>query len=103
MTGLLRIPRRVRHELKFRRARVEAVEQLTPVLKRIVLTGSTLRSRPADEKARLAASVEATVWPWVASGAVRAQVEATFHLTEAAAAHAHLEAGAHVGKVVLLP
>ena len=38
----LRQPRRVRHELKFRRARVEAVEQLTPVLKRIVLTGEEL-------------------------------------------------------------
>ena len=38
----LRLPRRVRHELKFRRARVERVEQLTPVLKRIVLTGAKL-------------------------------------------------------------
>jgi NADPH-dependent ferric siderophore reductase len=40
--ALLRQPRRVRHELKFRRARVEAVEQLTPVLTRIVLTGDEL-------------------------------------------------------------
>ncbi len=79
------------------------IDLMRIMLKRIVLTGSTLRSRPADEKARLAAAVEATVWPWVASGAVRAQVEATFPLAEAAAAHAHLEAGAHVGKVVLLP
>lgn len=39
----LRLPRRVRHELKFRRARVEAVEQLTPALKRIVLTGEELQ------------------------------------------------------------
>lgn len=38
----LRLPRRVRHELKFRRARVEMIEQLTPVLKRIVLTGDEL-------------------------------------------------------------
>lgn len=79
------------------------IDLMRIMLKRIVLTGSTLRSRPADEKARLAAAVEATVWPWVASGAVRAQVEATFPLAEADAAHAHLEAGAHVGKVVLLP
>ncbi|MFY0398263.1 NAD(P)H-quinone oxidoreductase [Brevundimonas naejangsanensis] len=79
------------------------VDLMRIMLKRIVLTGSTLRSRPADEKARLAAAVEATVWPWVASGAVKAQVEATFPLAEAAAAHARLEAGAHVGKVVLLP
>lgn len=79
------------------------VDLMRVMLKRIVLTGSTLRSRPADEKARLAVAVEATVWPWVTSGAVKAQVEATFPLAEAAAAHAHLEAGAHVGKVVLLP
>nr|WP_312052136.1 NAD(P)H-quinone oxidoreductase [Brevundimonas diminuta] len=79
------------------------IDLMRIMLKRIVLTGSTLRSRPADEKARLAAAVEATVWPWVASGAVRAQVEATFPLAEAVAAHAHLEAGAHVGKIVLLP
>ena len=79
------------------------VDLMRIMLKRIILTGSTLRSRPADEKARLAAAVEATVWPWVTSGAVKAQVEATLPLAEAAAAHAHLEEGAHVGKVVLLP
>lgn len=71
------------------------------MMKRIVLTGSTLRARPADEKARLIAAVEATVWPWVTSGAVRPPVEATFPLAEAALAHLRLEAGEHVGKVVL--
>lgn len=81
-------------------ARAE-IDLMRVMLKRIVLTGSTLRSRPADEKARLAAAVEGTVWPWVASGAVRPQVEATFPLDQAAAAHARLEAGAHVGKIVL--
>jgi len=70
--------------------------------KRGVVTGSTLRPRPADEKARLAAAVEATVWPWIAAGKVRPQVDATFPLAEAAKAHAHLEAGDHVGKIVLL-
>jgi putative PIG3 family NAD(P)H quinone oxidoreductase len=71
------------------------------MMKRIVLTGSTLRSRPADEKARLAAAVEATVWPWVASGAVRPPLEATFPLEQADQAHLRLEAGHHIGKVVL--
>ena len=71
------------------------------MVKRLVLTGSTLRSRPADEKARLAAAVETTVWPWVASGAVRPRVEATFPLEKAALAHLRLEAGDHVGKIVL--
>lgn len=71
------------------------------MMKRLVLTGSTLRARPADEKARLIAAVEARVWPWVESGAVRPPVEAVFPLEKAAAAHLLLEAGGHVGKVVL--
>ncbi|MFN3667732.1 MAG: NAD(P)H-quinone oxidoreductase [Brevundimonas sp.] len=71
------------------------------MMKRITLTGSTLRSRPADEKARLIAAVEAAVWPWVAAGAVSPPVEATFPLERASAAHLRLEAGGHVGKIVL--
>ncbi len=71
------------------------------MMKRITLTGSTLRARPADEKARLIAAVETTVWPWVLSGAVRPPVEATFPLEQASAAHLRLEAGGHVGKIVL--
>ncbi|MGZ9114690.1 MAG: NAD(P)H-quinone oxidoreductase [Brevundimonas sp.] len=71
------------------------------MMKRIVLTGSTLRARPADEKARLIAAVEATAWPWVTSGEVRPPIEATFPLEQASAAHLALEAGGHVGKIVL--
>ena len=71
------------------------------MLKRLILTGSTLRSRPADEKARLTAAVEATAWPWVASGKVKPPVQAVFALEQAADAHAELEAGGHIGKIVL--
>ena len=70
--------------------------------KRLVVTGSTLRPRDADEKARLAAEVERTAWPWVLDGRVRPPIDCVFPLEEAGAAHAHLEAGGHVGKVVLL-
>jgi putative PIG3 family NAD(P)H quinone oxidoreductase len=77
------------------------VDLLRIMMKQVVLTGSTLRRRPADEKARLAAAVERTVWPWVASGAVRPPVEATFPLDQANLAHLRLEAGEHVGKIVL--
>ncbi|MBO9547684.1 NAD(P)H-quinone oxidoreductase [Caulobacter sp.] len=69
--------------------------------KRAVITGSTLRPRSADEKARLAAEVERVAWPWVAAGKLKPIVDETFPLTDAAKAHAHLEAGEHVGKVVL--
>ncbi|KQY28809.1 NAD(P)H-quinone oxidoreductase [Caulobacter sp. Root487D2Y] len=70
--------------------------------KRAVITGSTLRPRSADEKARLAAEIERVVWPWIAAGKLKPVIDATFPLEEAAKAHAHLEAGEHVGKVVLL-
>jgi putative PIG3 family NAD(P)H quinone oxidoreductase len=69
--------------------------------KRAVVTGSTLRPRDADEKARLAAEVERVVWPWIAAGEVKAKVDKVFPLADAAAAHAYLEGGSHVGKVVL--
>ncbi len=69
--------------------------------KRAVITGSTLRPRSADEKARLAAEVERVAWPWVAAGKLKPLIDATFPLADASKAHAHLEAGEHVGKVVL--
>ena len=69
--------------------------------KQAVITGSLLRPRDADEKARLAAEVERVAWPWIAAGKVRPPIAATFPLAQAGAAHAALEAGGHVGKVVL--
>ena len=72
------------------------------MIKRALVTGSTLRPRDADEKARLAAAVEAVVWPWIAAGKLAPQIDKTFPLAEAAAAHAYLEGGSHVGKVMLI-
>jgi putative PIG3 family NAD(P)H quinone oxidoreductase len=69
--------------------------------KRAVVTGSTLRPRSADEKARLASEVERVVWPWIEAGKVKPQVDSTFPLAQAAQAHARLENGAHVGKIIL--
>jgi putative PIG3 family NAD(P)H quinone oxidoreductase len=71
------------------------------MLKRAVITGSTLRPRPADEKARLAAEVERVAWPWIAAGRIRPLIDHTLPLAEAAQAHADLEGGAHLGKIVL--
>jgi NADPH:quinone reductase len=69
--------------------------------KRAVITGSTLRPRSADEKARIAAAVEATVWPWIEAGKVKPHIAKTYPLAQAAGAHAFLETGQHVGKIVL--
>ncbi|CAN5905575.1 NAD(P)H-quinone oxidoreductase [soil metagenome] len=71
------------------------------MMKRATVTGSTLRPRSADEKARLAAAIEATVWPWIEAGKVKPRIDAVFPLADAGKAHAHLEGGAHVGKVML--
>jgi len=69
--------------------------------KRLVITGSTLRPRDADEKARIAAAVERVVWPWIEAGKIKTVIDRTYPLAQAGAAHARLEAGGHVGKVVL--
>ena len=69
--------------------------------KRLIITGSTLRPRDADEKARLAGEIERVVWPWIAAGRVKPIIDKVFPLADAAAAHAWLESGAHLGKVVL--
>ena len=71
------------------------------MMKRLVITGSTLRPRPADEKARLAAEVERVVWPWIEAGKLKAVVDHTFPLAEAAKAQATLEGGSHLGKIIL--
>lgn len=77
------------------------VDLLQLMLKQAVLTGSTLRRRSSDEKARLTSAIESLVWPWIVSGAVRPPVDETFSLEQAALAHLRLEAGEHVGKIVL--
>ncbi|RJK97497.1 NAD(P)H-quinone oxidoreductase [Vallicoccus soli] len=70
--------------------------------KRAALLATSLRSRPVAEKAAVVASVREHVWPLVAAGALRPVVDRRFPLADAAAAHAHLESGTHVGKVLLV-
>lgn len=69
--------------------------------KRLTVTGSTLRPRPAEDKARLARAVEETVWPWIEAGRVLPVIDSVFPLAEVEQAHARLEAGGHFGKVML--
>jgi putative PIG3 family NAD(P)H quinone oxidoreductase len=77
---------------------------LAPVmLKRLTLTGSTLRARPVAQKAALAAAVQNHVWPLVAAGRVRPVIHARFPLEQAASAHRLMEASSHIGKIVLVP
>jgi putative PIG3 family NAD(P)H quinone oxidoreductase len=69
--------------------------------RRLTLTGSTLRPRSNTFKALLAQEIAAYAWPFVESGQLRPVMDQTFALTDAAAAHARMEAGAHIGKIVL--
>ena len=77
---------------------------LMPVmLKRLTYTGSTLRTRPASFKARIATELEAQVWPHIESGRIRVVTHRTFPLADAAQAHAMMESAGHVGKILLVP
>jgi len=69
--------------------------------RRITLTGSTLRPRSNEFKGLLADEIHKTVWPLVADGLLRPVMDMAFPLPEAAAAHTRMEAGAHIGKIVL--
>jgi NADPH:quinone reductase len=69
--------------------------------RRLTLTGSTLRPRSNAFKALLAHEIAENAWPFVESGQLRPVMDQTFPLAQAAAAHARMEAGSHIGKIVL--
>lgn len=73
------------------------------MMRRLTLTGSTLRPRSDAFKALLADEIHRTVWPYVASGELRPTMAKSFPLADAAAAHALMESGNFVGKIVLVP
>jgi NADPH2:quinone reductase len=72
------------------------------MMKRLTLTGSTLRPRTRAAKAGFARALETQVWPLLAAGKVKVVMDSTFALAKAADAHRRLETGAHIGKVVLV-
>lgn len=71
------------------------------MMKRLTLTGSTLRPRSDSFKSALADEIAANAWPLFATGELSPVMDMTFPLAEAAAAHARMEAGEHIGKIVL--
>ena len=73
------------------------------MFKRLTLTASTLRGRPADEKARLTGAIADRAWDWFTDGTIRMPIDRRFPLEQASAAHAWLEQGNQFGKVVLIP
>ena len=71
------------------------------MLKRLTLTGSTLRPRSIEEKASLARTLREKVWPLIEAGRVKPLIDTVFPLKDAARAHALMEKSSHIGKIVL--
>jgi NADPH2:quinone reductase len=69
--------------------------------RRLLITGSTLRPRPLAFKAAIAAKLKAIVWPLIEAGAIKPVIHSVFPAAQAAQAHALMESGEHVGKIVL--
>jgi NADPH2:quinone reductase len=80
---------------------VVTVDMMRVMLKRLVLTGSTLRIRPTEIKGGIARAVETNVLPLLADGRVRVVLDRTYPLGNAADAHARMESSQHIGKIVL--
>ena len=72
------------------------------MMKRLILTGSTLRPQSTERKALLADELHRYVWPDVEAGRLKPVMDESFPLADAARAHAHMEAGDHIGKIVLI-
>lgn len=83
-------------------ARAE-IDLMRVMLKKLTITGSTLRARPDAEKARIAAAVEAHVWPWLIGAKMRAAIDSVYSFSRAEEAHVRMQASAHSGKIMLVP
>jgi NADPH2:quinone reductase len=87
--------------IAFQKGSKVEVDLLPVMLKRLTLTGSTLRPRTVAEKADIAKSLEAKVWPLFSAGKCKPVIFKTFPLAEASEAHRLMESSQHVGKIIL--
>lgn len=78
------------------------IDLLPIMVKRLMLTGSTLRPRSVAQKAEIACQLEAQVWPLLSAGKCRPVIHATFPLRDAAKAHQMMESSVHTGKIILV-
>ncbi len=87
--------------IAFLRGAEATINIFTIMQKRLRLSGSTMKARSFEEKARLAEDMRDQIWPLIENGAIKPVIDGVFPLSEAAAAHAHMEAGNHIGKILL--
>ena len=86
--------------IAFQKGSKVELNMLPVMLKRLTLTGSTLRIRSPEEKGEIANALLRYVWPMIANGKVKPVMDQSFGLEDAAAAHARLESD-HIGKIIL--
>jgi NADPH2:quinone reductase len=85
----------------FQKGSKAEVNFMPVMLKRLTVTGSTLRIQSVESKGRIARALKENVWPLIEKGAIKPVIHATFPLAEAAKAHALMESNQHIGKIVL--
>jgi NADPH:quinone reductase-like Zn-dependent oxidoreductase len=88
-------------QLAFSKGFKVEVNLMPIMLKRLVLTGATLRSRPPAFKAAVARGLEERAWPMFGDGRLRTVTHKVYDFDDAAAAHAAMETGGHAGKILL--
>lgn len=89
------------HQIAFLTGSKVNADLMRLMLKRITLSGSTLRPRTKEVKAKLAADLQEKVWPLLDKGEIKPVIDSTFPLDQAAQAHARMESSGHIGKIIL--
>lgn len=87
--------------IAFLRGAEATINIFTIMQKRLRLSGSTMKAREPREKARLAGALRREIWPLIEAGKIKPVLDRVFPLAEASAAHERMEAGDHVGKIIL--
>lgn len=109
MTGGDFVPRNLaalnpdgRHvSIAFLRGQEATISVFDIMRRRLRLSGSTMKARPPEEKARLARAIREHIWPLIETGKIKPVIDRTYPLAEAGKAHARMESGDHIGKIVL--
>lgn len=100
--GLLKLEGRLVN-IAFQQGAEATLNLMVLMLKRLTITGSTLRARTHAEKAEIAQSVKAHVWPLIEAGRVKPVVDSVYPLQKVAEAHAKMAGSSHIGKILLTP
>jgi len=87
--------------IAFQKGSTATIDFMRVMLKRLTITGSTLRIRTNDVKGRIARAIEEKVMPLIAAGSIKVPIDGTYPLAQAAKAHERMETSAHIGKIVL--